>query len=91
MKYCRLQCKSLLSVIVHFATMWPCDAHPSLLPGPGLAFIAYPEGLAQLPISPLWSAFFFIMILSVGLDTQVGPVRAHPTAQFFVVIGPITC
>ena len=39
--------------------------------GPGLAFIAYPKALAAMPIAPLWSVFFFIMVILLGLDSEV--------------------
>uniref|UniRef100_A0A3Q3VXQ5 Transporter n=1 Tax=Mola mola TaxID=94237 RepID=A0A3Q3VXQ5_MOLML len=38
--------------------------------GPGLAFIAYPQAVAMMPLPQLWSAFFFIMIIFLGLDSE---------------------
>ena len=39
--------------------------------GPGLVFIAYPKALSLMPAAPMWSVFFFLMIVFVGLDSEV--------------------
>ncbi|XP_011947500.1 PREDICTED: sodium-dependent neutral amino acid transporter B(0)AT1 isoform X4 [Cercocebus atys] len=40
--------------------------------GTGLAFIVFTEAITKMPVSPLWSVLFFIMLFCLGLSSMFG-------------------
>lgn len=50
------------------------------LEGPGLVFIVYPEAIAMMQGSVFWSIIFFLMLITLGLDSTFGGLEAMITA-----------
>lgn len=48
--------------------------------GPGLVFIVYPEAIATMKGSVFWSIIFFLMLITLGLDSTFGGLEAMITA-----------
>ncbi|XP_034256298.1 sodium-dependent neutral amino acid transporter B(0)AT3 isoform X2 [Thrips palmi] len=40
--------------------------------GTGLAFIVFAQAIVELPIAPFWSVIFFLMLLALGIGSQIG-------------------
>lgn len=57
--------------------------------GPGLVFIVYPAAIATMPGSTFWALIFFMMLLTLGLDSSFGGSEAIITAlsDEFAIIG----
>ena len=47
--------------------------------GPGLAFVVFPQALSLMPLPGLFSALFFLMLLSLGIDSAFSLVEAVNT------------
>ncbi len=47
----------------------PIPVNEVIKGGPGLAFVAFPYALAQLPGAAWWSLIFFFMLVTLGIDS----------------------
>uniref|UniRef100_F6WBL5 Transporter n=1 Tax=Ciona intestinalis TaxID=7719 RepID=F6WBL5_CIOIN len=43
--------------------------------GTGLAFIVFAEAILRMPGAPFWSVLFFLMLLTLGLDSMFGNIE----------------
>ena len=48
--------------------------------GPGLAFIAFPTALAEIPLAPVFAALFFLALLTLGIDSAFSLIEAVNTS-----------
>ncbi|XP_050305400.1 sodium- and chloride-dependent transporter XTRP3 isoform X2 [Anthonomus grandis grandis] len=54
--------------------------------GTGLAFIVFTEAIVRLPLSPFWAILFFVMLLSLGIGSQIGMLEGMLCTIFDIEI-----
>ncbi|KAL5286833.1 hypothetical protein ACFFRR_008065 [Megaselia abdita] len=70
----------IFSVLGYMAFVQKTTIDKVGLEGPGLVFIVYPEAIATMSGSVFWSIIFFLMLITLGLDSTFGGLEAVVTA-----------
>ncbi|CAH1378553.1 hypothetical protein MTP99_002379 [Tenebrio molitor] len=70
----------IFSVLGYMAHAAGCSIQEVATEGPGLVFVVYPAAIATMPGSIFWALIFFMMLLTLGLDSSFGGSEAIITA-----------
>ncbi|XP_062340807.1 sodium- and chloride-dependent GABA transporter 1-like [Osmerus eperlanus] len=62
----------MFSGIGYISHVHQLDVEKLAVGGPGLVFVVYPEIFSTMPVAQMWAFFFFLMLMSLGLDSQFG-------------------
>jgi len=66
---------AIFSVLGYMAVQKGVSVDQVAASGPGLVFVVYPEALATMPVAPLWSILFFLMMITLGLSSMFSIVE----------------
>jgi len=71
---------AIFSIVGYMAHELEVPVSEAIDAGTGLAFIAYPFAITKLPFPPIWAIRFFVMLITLGLDSQFTMVETLTTA-----------
>ncbi|KAJ8312336.1 LOW QUALITY PROTEIN: hypothetical protein KUTeg_009709 [Tegillarca granosa] len=66
----------VFSILGYMSYVQGRDIDKVAVEGPGLVFVVYPEAIASLDGSVFWSIIFFLMLITLGLDSTFGGLEA---------------
>ena len=70
----------VFSILGYMANISDKQVKDVFAPGPGLAFIVYPEVVSRIPGSQFWSLLFFLMLITLALGSIFGAFETVITA-----------
>ncbi|XP_061197519.1 sodium- and chloride-dependent GABA transporter ine-like [Saccostrea echinata] len=67
---CLLAGFAIFSILGYLAENQGKSVDDVIQQGPGLVFVIYPEAFTTMPVPQLFAAVFFIMLITLGVDSQ---------------------